>query len=606
MRIWEYICGIEPFTLFIIVFVPVYVIGMRILSKKLRSLAGGRMIWNIMCFIPCITAVLHMYLNGFKGEPIWTYHYYSYLYYGILGSLFLLLFPGRKHIHRLFSSLAVISVILGSAACLANICLINTESRISNFSGKDYVTAFEKTVQQMKENYALSDWKAIDYDAVEAELMPKIKEAQENNDPAAFYSAMNEYVNAFHDGHVTMSAMTITGAEKIQNAMTVSYGHDHGFSMITLTDGRTIAVMTDCDSDAYKKGIRDGTVITRWNGAEIGDAIGSVSCAFFREKFPVAENEDMVKPMFLAGQGGEQITVSFINTGGDEEEITLTSSGNYKNRLQDTLNRFFHDDPKWYCFGDIAPDDMTEEMKAALRITESNFRCEMLNGDCGYIAINSLTYEFPDLNDKLNAMLFCRYPSLIDEIDGKLQDMKEQGMSKLVIDLRNNNGGSASLAAQITSLFTDKELFALSHGRYENGQYKAYGKIISEPNGKWKDLKIAVLVNAKCVSAGDLLCKLLSQCPDAVLIGTTCSNNSCQSTGGICVLPDSEVCIEYPMFIELDENNAPLIDTDSSRTARIPLDVVIPITAESTQIMFNDHTADYELDYAVEYLARER
>lgn len=602
MRIWEYICKIDPLTLFIIAFVPVYVIGMCIMFKRIMSLKRGRIVWNILCFIPCIAAVFHVYFCGFKGEPQWTLHYYRFLYYGIPGSLFLLLFPRHKTIHRFFSSLAVISVLSGSVSCLVNINLINVESRISNFSRKDYVTAFKKTVEQMKKNYALSEWKDIDYDAIEAELLPKIKEAQENNDPSAFYSAMNEYVNAFHDGHVSISAITINGAENIYNAMTVSYGHDYGFSMITLTDGKTIAVMTDSDGDAYKKGIREGTVITQWNGVMIDDAISSVSCQLFREKFPVAENENIVKPMFLAGQGGEQINVSFINNSGAEEEITLRSSGSYKNRLQNTLSRFFHDAPEWYCFGDIAPEDITAEMKETVKDSGRNFRYGMLSDDCGYIAINSLKYQFPELSDSLSAMLFCRYTGLIDEIDGKLEDMQENGMSKLIIDLRNNSGGSPSLAAQITALFTDKKLFALSHGKYKNGQYKPYGKLFVEPDGKWKDIKIAVLVNAKCVSAGDLLCKLLSQCSDTVLIGTTCSNNSCQSTGGVCVLPDSEACINYPMFIELDENNVPLIDTDNSRKSRIPLDVVIPITSESAKIIFNDHTADYELDYAVDYL----
>lgn len=604
MRILEYIFKIDTFTLFSIIFVPLYVIVMVFAFNTITSLNKGIIIWRGLCFSPCILILFHLYFCGFKGEPLWTLHYYKTLYIGFLGSLLLLFFPEKQTLHKFFSSLAIISVFIGSVSCLVNINLINVESKISNYSKNDYVTAFKKTVEQMKKNYPLSEWKEIDYDAIEAEITPKIKAAQDNNDPAAFYSAMNEYVYLFHDGHVSISAMTISGAAKIQEALSDSYGHDFGFSMITLSNGKTIAIMNDFNSVAYHEGICEGTVITKWNGENIDKAIDNVVCPLFTVKFPVAENEDIIKPMFLAGQGGEHITVSFVDESGKEKEIKLSSTESYKYRFQQTLDRFFHDAPEWYCLGDNAPDVLNEEMKKAVSNYEENFSTKMISDDCGYILINSLTYHSSNLNDTINAMLFCKYPTLIDEIDRKLSDMKEQGMDKLVIDLRNNQGGSASLASQITALFTDEKVLALSHGKYKNNNYYSYGKIYVEPNGKWKDLKIAVLVNAKCVSAGDLLCKLLSECDNVVLIGTTCSNNSCQSIGGVCVLPGSEACIKYPMFIELDENNVPLIDTDASRESRIPLDIVIPITAESSVKVFSDHLSDHELEYAVNYLSK--
>lgn len=45
-----------------------------------------------------------------------------------------------------------------------------------------------------------------------------------------------------------------------------------------------------------------------------------------------------------------------------------------------------------------------------------------------------------------------------------------------------------------------------------------------------------------------------------------------------------------------------MIDTDSTRENRIPLDVEIPITEKAALEIFSLDDADYELDYAVKYL----
>ena len=97
------------------------------------------------------------------------------------------------------------------------------------------------------------------------------------------------------------------------------------------------------------------------------------------------------------------------------------------------------------------------------------------------------------------------------------------------------------------------------------------------------------------------MAKFLGECPNVILMGISASGGVNQSKGGYIYLTDN-ICVEYPVFLSLSSDGEPLIDTDSTRENRIPLDVEIPITEKAALEIFSLDDADYELDYAVKYL----
>ena len=117
---------------------------------------------------------------------------------------------------------------------------------------------------------------------------------------------------------------------------------------------------------------------------------------------------------------------------------------------------------------------------------------------------------------------------------------------------------------------------------------------------------MVVLVNQYTVSSGDAMAQMLGDCDSVTLMGMTHTNDSCQTTGGICVLADGHYAILYPTFLEVDENGNPNIDTDASRKSRILLDVHIPLDAVSAEKMFTDENYDHELEYAIKWLLEQR
>ncbi len=96
-----------------------------------------------------------------------------------------------------------------------------------------------------------------------------------------------------------------------------------------------------------------------------------------------------------------------------------------------------------------------------------------------------------------------------------LKSLKEQGMTELIIDLRNNGGGLLSEATAIANEFLEKDaLISFTSGLHrKKTEYKANG------NGIFKQGKLILLINHNTASASEILAGALQDNDRAVLIG---------------------------------------------------------------------------------------
>ena len=221
----------------------------------------------------------------------------------------------------------------------------------------------------------------------------------------------------------------------------------------------------------------------------------------------------------------------------------------------------------------------------------------MISDTHGYLRINSEHYN--TISD-VKAIFSDNYPEITSMLNEKLIALKAQGMETLIIDTRNNYGGYNVISAAVASLFTDVGGFNYSFGDYENGKYILTDKHYYTADGRWKDINVIVLTNASCMSAGDQLVKLLSQCPNVTVIGTTCSSGVNQNNGGICLTTNSQFVVAYPFALTLNEEGIPNIDADEERINSVPIDAYIPIDDAYIKGVFDAEIKDYELEYVME------
>lgn len=587
----------DRITLLLALFIILYFIGMAVWHAIIKKKDGSVKLWRILSVVPLTLCAVHFVFSSFSGNIELSVNVFFPFYIGALAIALWQFAANTKILYRVSSVIVgaatAVGLVFGSFNMTVNYDMVH----LCNSSKESYVESFDKIVADMKEHYVQNEWKEIDYEKIASVIRPKVEIAEKNNDPVAYYKAIYEYISMFHDGHIWIAPLDADGSTISSQAHKELAGNDYGFSLFSIDTGETIAVMVEEGSEANKLGINNGTVITKWNGTEIDKAISEADC-ILASSAPVKANEDMVKPIYFAGMGGETIEVCFIDENGNEKSATIRSMGYYDKRLNKAIQRFFNQ----YEFDSEAFAKMTvEEREAAfeaLKAANENFRSEMLTDNCGYLAI---TIEEYDTIGDVIAEIKGEYPEITELVNAKLEDLKARGMTKLVLDLRNNGGGYPIIMCEVVSLFTNDEIDMGTDALKINGEYTILAERSVKADGRWADLPVVVLTNSQCGSSGDGFVYALSRCPNVTTMGITCSEGIYQSVGGYVVLPDSNLYLHYPVYYSLDKNGDLMIDTKADRLTRIPLDEYIPVTKEAALTIFRDNNCDYEAEYAVNY-----
>lgn len=135
-------------------------------------------------------------------------------------------------------------------------------------------------------------------------------------------------------------------------------------------------------------------------------------------------------------------------------------------------------------------------------------KSKLLEGNIGYIKL--IEFIEPSTRDMLKA----------------INDLKTQGMTSLVLDLRNNPGGLLSSAVEVSKLFIgDSKLIVYTEGRAQPRQ-----EYLANPTAPCSDVSMVVLVNQGSASGSEILAGALQDHHRALILGSqTFGKGSVQS-----------------------------------------------------------------------------
>ena len=530
--------------------------------------------WSALCMIPLAVYVFFICREHYAENNGLTIQRYAL--FGIV-ALIIALWGLAILLKRSFVAYTILMTVTNVVILLLNIIVIwavYLRPNVANYSCLSWTESFERTIDYLEKEYILNDWKEIDYDRIREELIPKVREAEQNNDEIAYVTALYELKYEFHDGHVT-----VRGDMAGRNAaMARLAGNDYGFSMFRAKTGEVVAILVDEESEAYGNGIHNGTVITMWDDVPIDEACAAVKCIDREHPFQTAENIYIGQPIFLAGQGQDEIKVSFINDDKDEVSVVLTARGEYIHRRTEALEILFGDQV----------------------ISRDNYSVSMIDDHIGYLRIWEEEYsQDPFFITKCTIAGFSQ--EIYDELDAGLEELYRQGMDSIIIDIRNNEGGNAFESRTVASLFTANPLpyyLAL----YKDGEYK----VVSESKGqnlcKWRNMPIVVLVNGQTVSAGEVLTNYLKGSDNITVMGNTTTWGAAQGTGGSTVLTDSKYEFRFPITPVLGGDYLPIVDVRADGHARLTNDCQLDYSVEEVVEMFGHPEKDIALEAAIEYL----
>lgn len=145
-------------------------------------------------------------------------------------------------------------------------------------------------------------------------------------------------------------------------------------------------------------------------------------------------------------------------------------------------------------------DKVIDKEISLTAITESPVPVfKMLENNIGYIALSRF-------NDKA-----------FDEIESAFLDMKEKGMTSLILDLRGNPGGLLGEAVDITGLFIPKgEIVVTTKAKIK--KWSNTYRSLKEPLDL--EIPLVVLVNGRSASASEIVSGALQDLDRAVIVGS--------------------------------------------------------------------------------------
>ncbi len=330
---------------------------------------------------------------------------------------------------------------------------------LDDYSELGYAEAFNAFIDQLSKEYAFTEYKGIDWEALREEFLPRFEAAESAGNVLAYRRALRDFAWSIPDGHVS-------GPQIIEDFREATSG-GLGIAIREMDDGRSIINFLAENSPAADAGMLLGAEVLTINGLDIAEAISQTvaySGPFSTDHFKRLQQMRYVTRFPL----DTEVDISWQNPGSESVEsatlITVPESASF------AFSSF-----------NVGRDGFEQPVEY-----------DLLDDGIGYVQI----YSFSD-NELLTIQLWERL----------IRNMNDSQVPGLIVDMRQNGGGSGFLADQMAAYFFDESFVLGNTGRYDEDLDDFYFDPRSEErfylpaeelryNGE-----VAVIVGPNCASA---------------------------------------------------------------------------------------------------------
>lgn len=341
----------------------------------------------------------------------------------------------------------------------------------NDLSKLSYTQAFDALVKDLRIRYPFTDYKRIDWDAIAKEIRPMVEQAENSRDKDAFNVAMMRFVSKLKDGHVSVST-----DENYFNQQTAG-----GLGMVLgqADDGTVIARIVLDNLPAAGAGIKVGAKILEWNGQPIDQALANTEI-LAAQSSPHGIRLQQLRYIMRAPIG-TKFTVKFQNPGESEAKTadvtTVKDPESFRMSSQNV---------------GLKPDDMPITIK-------------LLPSGNGYIKINTFDGD---------GVLLTR------TWEWALNRMKDLQVPALIIDMRQNGGGTGLMATYFAGSFY-KQSFILdkAYQADKTGKFVYVSRDEVAPAPVQWDGPVAVLIGPACYSACEIFSAAMAHDTNHLIVG---------------------------------------------------------------------------------------
>ncbi|MBI3159219.1 MAG: PDZ domain-containing protein [Chloroflexi bacterium] len=330
--------------------------------------------------------------------------------------------------------------------------LIEGGGAVKDYSELKRVEAFDAMFEKVSKEYPFTAEKGVDWDALYAEFKPQVEAAKNNT---AYYEVLKAFTLAIPDAHI--------GITFDANVFYECCGGSVGLVLKELSDGRVIVTEVISGSTGDREGIEPGAEIIAWNGAPIAQAISETVSQLGPYSTSWHARLDQVQ-MVTRVPPDSEVTVTYKNPSGAQKTATLTAPQEYDSLFAHLY--YFNTDP-----------------------TALPIHAYTMDNGVAYMQITTFSDDY-----NLMARTFERY----------IQNLIDNNVPSLIIDIRENGGGSGGLAMAFAEYFIQDEVEVAQHAYYNDllGEFE-YGEFPTklEPAPLYYPGKVVLLVGPNCVSA---------------------------------------------------------------------------------------------------------
>ncbi len=413
------------------------------------------------------------------------------------------------------------------------VALVESEgNEQDDFSELSYTEAFNATIDKFTLEYAFTEEKGIDWEALRAEFLPLMEEAEAEESPLMFRRALLAFANSIPDGHMFGPFL----AEDFQFATSGGLG----FAIRDVDDGRTIVSFVTPEGPAEMAGIERGAEILALDGQTVDEAIEDTIVWSAPFSTPWVERLQALRYVVRVPLDTE-VEVTFQNPDADEPEtVTLTATGERESFNFSSFNQ------------GLEPTDLPVEF-------------EILDSGFGYIKLFSF---------------FDNLPLTIELWERAMAVMRAQDVPGIIVDMRQNGGGFTDIGYQMISYFFDSEDIIEYSARFDEqlGEFYVYEELPARFTPPAEELRyngeLAVLIAPSCASACEYVTRALTLNDRATTVG----QYPTQGIGGGW----------QPFFLPEDEQlpaiQSRVIDADRNLIVEgigVAPDIEVPVTEET-------------------------
>jgi carboxyl-terminal processing protease len=424
-----------------------------------------------------------------------------------------------------------------------------------DYSDQSYSDAFNSLIDLLTKEYAFTEYKEIDWEAKRTEFLPLFEAAATDEDARAYQRALRDFGWSIPDGHVSGAFVN----EDFQQAIAGGLG----IAIRETDEGSVIVNFVGEGSPAETAGITLGTEIVAIDGVPIGDAIGNAvafSAPFSTEHFKRLQQMRYAVRFPIE----TEVELTWIDADGEEVTETMKVISEY-----DSFN-----------FSSFARGTTGFEIPVDYKLLEAD---EYGENDYGYVKIDS----FSD-NSVLTIQLWERL----------IRTLKQYAVGGLIIDMRQNGGGSGFLADQMAAYFFQEPHVLGNSGFYDEDR----GEFYFDPEGQDRyylpaddlryDGEVAIIVGPFCLSACEFFSYDMTIDDRATVVGHYPTGGLGGSIKSI-KMPDEEY-FTYTIGRAVDADGEIHIEGKG-----VPPSVQVTITEEN---LLADEDEDVLLDAAIAHL----